>query len=484
MREIRLCLWFLFGIFLVAVPMFAYASETEIAATVTPRVGQVYAWRANSFNKFGSVALDVCRSLVSNNCAAPANCYLTPSGSNYSCYNTGSYVDSIMANTSAVCINTDPGPSVTCTGNVYSCPPNQNWTLNGTLCQRPACVGAEIRDADGVCRIPACTHAANEQIGQWFTVNYPVVSGVTFCLQNCNVYAGPPRNRVGSTAEVQMFVNGVGGTASNCSYGGSEVTPNAHVEPTDLSPPPCPPGSGSYMSAGGVVMCTAATTPNATVPPVVTKKTETQNFPDGSGKTTTITMTCTGDGACSTTTVTNVTGATGGGAGQAGPIGTTTGTASKPSEQTVDFCAKNPSLQMCKGGMNEEATQKQVRDELRKLTTPDFADDSALKAAGTWVESQELKDVKDQARDLGIGAVDPIASQKGAFQQAMESGWFDPIPSSTCAPFTGAVGGRSFSFDFCPHAARISEWGGYGLWLMLVLTVFRTLTGVRQEGGA
>lgn len=348
----------------------------------------------------------------------------------------------------------------------YACPSGQDVQVPTINC---------------VASAPKCQSPANAQLGSWYSINYPVVSGVTFCVNNCNAYAGPTRNRSGGTAQVQMFVNGAGGAASTCTVGGSQTVPNAVSDPTDLTPPPCPPGAGSYTSPGGVVMCTSPTTPNATVPPVVTKQGGTTTYPDGSTSTVTTINTCTGDGACSTSTTTVVTGTNGGTTtGQAGTPGTTTSTVTKPSSDTSDFCAKNPNLQLCKGGLNEEATQKKIADDLHSLTNPGALNDDGLKIQSKFSQTAEILAEDKKAFDGVGGVVDPTAEKKSAWSQAMSDGWFDPIPQTGCSPFVWNIAGQEISLDICPTAERISKVGGYAMWFVLVIGVFVMVTGGRS----
>ncbi|GAB1393797.1 hypothetical protein MASR1M60_19610 [Rhodocyclaceae bacterium] len=55
--------------------------------------------------------------------------------------------------------------SVALTGNENTCPPNQNWTLDGTNCTRPNCVGDQVRNDVGVCERPQCPSGQSRGAG-------------------------------------------------------------------------------------------------------------------------------------------------------------------------------------------------------------------------------------------------------------------------------------------------------------------------------
>jgi len=44
-------------------------------------------------------------------------------------------------------------PNIVCSGNVYTCPAGQGWTLSGSVCSRPACPSGTARNPDGTCSI-------------------------------------------------------------------------------------------------------------------------------------------------------------------------------------------------------------------------------------------------------------------------------------------------------------------------------------------
>jgi hypothetical protein len=277
-----------------------------------------------------------------------------------------------------------------------------------------------------------------------------------------------------STTLWRSFSRSVTGTvcsSSNPSPSESPTPPN-----TPDKPVPCAAGEGVISNSAGKVKCVSGSLPGADVPKI-NKTTSTETNSDGSTKITTNIQTCTGAGACSTSSTTTITGATGGGAGMAGTPGTSTTATDKPKSETSDFCAQNPNLQMCKGGMNEEATQKQVRDEIKKLTTPDFSDDSAIKSATHSPESQtELEAENAKTTLAATGQVDPTASTKSSWALAMETGWFGSIPASSCAPFVSSFGGKTWTLDICPTAAKISEWGSWAWGLLAAFAVWAMVT--------
>jgi len=451
----RAFMWFMIGVLVVAMPMCAHA-ET-IAAT--PSSTQVTLWYI-----VGSPENKVQADTPYQACPLLGWYGYTGSGS---CRNQAYTVTAQITTT---------------TGYTYSCPSGQNWTLSGQSCTRPDCTPPEVRNTEtGVCGSPpGCTRSPNEKIGDNYRITWPLASGVGFCVDKCQAYAASPRNKTGGKATVEMYVNGPGQSGSNCTVGGNEITPNVESEPT-MTPTPCAPGQGSYTSPGGVVMCVAGTTPNATVPPVVTKKSDVTDYSDGSKKTVTTISTCTGDGACSTNITTTVTNATNGQPGQAGTPGTGEQKLNKPSEETSDFCAKNPTLQFCKGGMNEEVTQKKVLTELERFNNPTATDDGELTIQKNFLPSESQTEFEDVLKDTvqGIALNPSIEQNKSAWVTAMESGWITPITLTGCQPIVSNFAGRSWTLDHCPVAEKISSIGAYALWFMFAVSMFVMLTGGR-----
>jgi len=440
MREIRLTLYFLIGFLLAAI-------------ACTANAALLWGGGGGNGQRFGSVPLAVCTAIW-----GPGTERADLSDGKYYCLVNGAFMNGYPLSQGQACIDTDPGAGVPC-----------------------ECTAPAVRDpVTGMCGAPACASAPNAQLGtQRYGFPYPQPSGVTYCVNGCEAYPGGVGTVVGNIRYANAYVNGPGGAGSSCT--GTAMTPNPVPNPTSETSPPCAPGDGVLESASGV-KCVPASTVAATVPPVVSKSQSTETKPDGSQVITNTTNTCTGAGACTTTTTTTVTNNTAGQPGQAGTPGTSTKVADKPSEQPSDFCAKNPNLQMCKGGMNEEATQKQVLAEVKKLTTPDASDDSALQSATHSAASQTALEAEDKKfSDAGGGIVDPTSGNKSAWSLAMSTGWFDPVPSSTCVPLGGSFAGRSFTFDHCPVAAKISEWGAWACWFGLVVSTFFMLTGHRGE---
>jgi len=459
MRHFRNSLFFLLGLFLGGFAVVAFASDTNINATPVTKPGVQCTGKAIVFGSFATGTLG-CQAL------------------GFWGFSSGSCVSNPNTPPQTVCTNFVNGNFGT-----YECPTGQNWTLNGTLCTRPACIDPETRQSDGTCSSPKCASAANEKLGSGrYEIPNPQPPGVTWCVNNCEAYPAGSTNKVGNIMYTEMFVNGPGGDGSTCK--GSSVAPNNIPNPTVKSEAPCAHGDGS-ITVDGKVKCVASTTPGATVPPIVNKSTKTDTKSDGSKIITETTNTCTGDGACTSTSTITITNNTAGQPGLAGAPGVSTSVSDKPSTEQSEFCAKNPNLQFCKGGMNEEATQKKVLEEIKKLTSPDATDDSSLKSATHSADSQKaLEDEDKKFKDAGEGTFDPISAKKGVWASAMDSGWFSPIPSTNCTPFEATIAGRVFRMDHCPTAQKISEIGGYAMWFMLVVGVFVMLTGGNREGVA
>lgn len=470
MRILRLFLYFIIGVLLSAVGTFSYA-ETIPATAVTA------GWRVE-----GMTTGNVCRESKTAACAAMGfywdaayvNPYNPGMGAGY-CRKAGS--QSIYTPTA-------------CSGSFYTCPTGQNWTLSGSSCTRPDCDASTIRDpATGLC-VNRCP--VNQDLPGYYSVPWTrtMGSGGGYCIGGCRVY-GPFGD---------VIKNGVidaGGTMTGkfayygdlCSASDTEpVTP-----PAPKNEPPCAPGDGVIQYPDKTVKCVASGVPGATVPPVVKSDDKKTTYPDGSTSNTTVTQTCTGQGACSTTTITTITGVggvPGGTAGEAGTPGTITGAGSSSvtggEDQTSDFCSKNPASQICKGGMNEEATQKQVLGELKKLTdesgtAPGFSELQTEAAKPFGSEALTNADGKVSEYATGIKTDGPTDAKKSAWSEAMSSGWFTDVPESGCQPTDAKIGPFNWHFDMCPTAAKISEIGAYAMWFMLAVGSFVMVTGGRKE---
>lgn len=385
---------------------------------------------------------------------------------------------------------------------VYTCPSGGNWTLSGTQCTRPDCVSPQVRQSDGTCAPPACVAGDVVQSASYFggwrvgTATNAVVG------PNGQSYFEPPPTTIcDGTCMVTMTTSGTctSGVAPyvdtpqaiHC-VGTGEKTGGTCTTSSDLegSPPTipnhrpkCSSDEGVLTSSSGTVACVPSSAPGSK--PVVSSSKQVQNFPDGSTKT--IETTYTKDPATGVQDtqqqITN-TPATGGGAGQAGPTGTTTISDSvKPSgngtdPEAADFCQKNSQLQICKGDMNKEETQIQVRDYIKSLTDPASTPYTALENAKHSDDSQSaLQSELDKFTAGADGSVAPNSTSKSAWESAMSSGWFEPITRQGCTPYTATISGRTWTLDICPTAEKISVISEYVIWFLLVVGSFVLLTG-------
>lgn len=399
---------------------------------------------------------------------------------------------------------------------VSACPAGQNWTLQGSNCVRPDCTAGQVRDPNnGQCIAAPCeTNSPTTFSGNagWAVCAKNDLSCVvggnagqyvmpsSICDGQCTVtvsgvQSGSCSNPSGAAADTPKPITCIftgmktGGTCSQ------STIPEAGAPPQVVKKaPPCDANQGVMTSSSGTVACVSEGTPSSNKP-IVSRKSNTQTFPDGSTMTTETTVTRDpATGAEVTSEKITRTPATGGGTGAAGTPGTSDGpTTSKA--PTIgggtsgndpinnDLCAKNPGLQICKGGMNEEATQKKVLEELQKLTNPGDTNYDAVKNAKETDASKEANDTENNKfKDAASGAFDPIASNRSAWQQAMDAPWFGAIPASGCQPFTGTIGNRSFVIDHCPTAQKISVIAEYAMWFGVVVGIFVMFTGGRAQG--
>lgn len=463
MRIIRLFLYFVVGVLLSAVAVFAH-SETMPVGTVY----RIASCPNTSYVECGSY-VGTQYATLTEACAPAGTSAILKSDQTF--YH---YVSQRTPTSTSCGINVNQRcGSSWCSGysisvfsltSVQGCP--TGWTQDGQTCTKP-----------DVC--PTTSTSGYYSMG-----SSEDISG-DYCENSCGYtlslnLAGGDVFSSSSKRWLPMNKTGTGQScsASNPTPEGSPALPN---EPEKV--PPCATGEGVIATSEGQVYCVPEALPGSDEP-VVQKKVEKETFPDGSEKTTTTTQTCTGAGACTTTTITNVTGVGGGTTpGEAGTPGTTEGTSTKPGNETAGFCAEHPGLQICGNNMNDERTQQKILAEIKKLTDPTLpTDNTAITGAKHSDESQTALDAENKKyTDGGSGAVNPVGDKQGAWSSAMESGWFSDIPMTGCTPFVLSPLGKSFVLDHCAVAAQVSDIGAYALWIVLSVGVFVMLTGGRRE---
>lgn len=156
-------------------------------------------------------------------------------------YNGGSpyAYSNIYANT--VCASAPTVPATSCPA-AYKCPIDQNWTLAGTVCNRPDCVVNETRNPDtGVC-VSSCLAGFDNMYGKFVEI---VGSDVPIgtCLENCAYSLG---DGISLPLKVPpswlVYVGQNKGTACTASdLAGTVQSAPAVVDPMG-EPPPCPTG--------------------------------------------------------------------------------------------------------------------------------------------------------------------------------------------------------------------------------------------------
>lgn len=151
------------------------------------------------------------------------------------------------------------------------------------------------------------------------------------------------------------------------------------------------------------------------------------------------------------------------------------------------FCAKNPDLQMCKGGIAEEGTQKQVLVEVKKLTAVDSnTDKTAITNTSKYTDTPGYQAAKDADDNLvkyasGVTKNGEVEAAKTTFEQALSSGFWTDIPSASCTTPTYVIAGHEIEWDrWCEIVGMIQEIGAYGMWVMLAISIFVMLSGGRQ----
>lgn len=375
------------------------------------------------------------------------------------------------------------------------CPTTGGWTLSGSNCTRPDCPQGQDRNEAGVCVAPPCQSGesisfsifsgysvgANAVVGAGAN---PYTNGSNRCNGTCTFNVTSITNcpaQVGTVDNPKPITcHGTGVlTGATCSIDES-VGSTAPLIPNHR--PKCLAGEGVLTTSSGTVACVPSGTPSSA--PVVRTSTQTEQFPDGSTRTTETTYTKDPVSQVQDTQqqITN-TPATGGGAGTAGPIGTTSNSGSAtPSsgdgKEAADFCRLNAQLQICKGDMNKEETQIQVRDYIKSLTDPGSTPFTKIDQAKQSTKSDDdLKEQTDKFQAAAEGTFSPDSASRNSWQSAMDSGWFEPVTRQGCTPYSATIGGRTWNLDICPTAEKISVISEYVIWFMLVVGTFVMLTG-------
>lgn len=399
----------------------------------------------------------------------------------------GSPHNSIYVVSSKYCNSGDTLNSSTgiCT-NSLTCPTGQNWTLSGSNCTRPDCTAPDVRDPNtGLCTAPPdpCVgKEAQAPVTSWYpsTVGAPSLESSKYCDSGCTAALNPsPTGTSYANKQMRWQQYQLVQLGYSCAAGLPSTPSISPPDKQPVEPPkktPCSPNEGVLTSSSGSVNCVPSGVPGASTP-VVTNSKDVQVHPDGSKKTTErITTRDPATGAESKDEVITVSPKPDGTPGTAGTPGTTNGKTeqstnnggdpTKPSDS--DFCAKNPNLQVCKGGMNEEATQKEVRDKLKEindsLNPKDPADVTALDAKKTEYDAKadELKAVIDAQGTKG-------QSDEGFMSWAM----IPEIPASSCTPFSGQISGKTIELDWCDKINMIRDIAGYAFYVLTAFGLFR-----------
>lgn len=360
------------------------------------------------------------------------------------------------------------------------------WVQTGSSCTRPDCVAPQVRNAStGVCEAPLDPCAGKETqpaVTGWYpsAVGTPSLESSQYCSGGCTVAlnASPTGTQYANKttrwqqySQVQLGFACAAGVGTAPAAGLPEKSP-----PEPPKPPVCPAGDGVLTSSTGAVHCVPSGTPGS-APPIVSKTQETQNFPDGSKKITDTTTTRDSQTGAEVKNqnVTN-TPSTAGGTGEAGTPGTTTnktssstndgGDPTKPGDS--DFCAKNPGLQICKGGISEEKTQLEIRElnkEIKDLLDP-------KDPANTDSVDQE-KNGYEQKATAHKDFIDAFAAKAQNDEGFLSWAWIPEVPASSCVPFSGVVSGKTITLDWCDKLAMIRDIAGYMFYILTAFGLFR-----------
>lgn len=444
--------------------------------TATP-VQPVYMYQPATGGQRSATADIVCTAMTA--AVGSGTHYLNgPDGSgNYSCYryNPWQNIGWIVRVTSCP-DGTDP-----VNGHCYTCP-DSTWTLTGSTCTHPDPCGVnEQTTFPGNAGWSICSGYGLECStgggGQPYQMPESICDGscvVSVTDVQTGSCSAPPGSSPDNPQPISCVFMGMK-TGASCSQ---STIPEAGTPPTIVKKvPPCDAADGVMTSSSGSVKCVPSGTPTARKP-LVTKSTVTKVNADGS--VTTIETTTTRDpltGAESSSTTSKTTAPDG---SVTQPEGPTTTDKPAPTGDTPgkenDFCAKNPGLQICKGGLNEEQTQKAIQEDIKTIKEsldPDQEIDQS--AIDDKIAEYEAEAGKIKAKFEDIGA-------KGQSDDGFWTWAFLPeIPATQCQPMGGTVMGHELKIDLCDKFAMIRDLAGWALYITTIFGLFRIFTGKQQE---
>lgn len=327
-----------------------------------------------------------------------------------------------------------------------------------------------------------CSNRADDGEGGWYT--NPVGSSPSgpFCNSGCQMnlaldLSAPEYFTDGTTTTVYLKKSYTG---ESCSADNAPLPDNP--SPSDKTNPPCLPGHGVMTSSTGKISCVPPSTPGSNEPiikkeEVITtgpngetirkEKTTTRDPQTGVETSTESIETCNG-GNCSTSSSSSSSSSTKGG-DPTKPVG---GDADN-GDGDKSFCEENPDSQICKGGMNEEETQKLVEEHLddikRSLDPEEDGPDAGLEE-----EKADYEEKANQHKEL----FDTVRDKAGQDEFGMLSWAFIPtVPQTTCTPFSGSFMGRSINFDWCVQLNMIRDLAGYIFYVLTAFGLFRIVSG-------
>ncbi len=410
-------------------------AESQPVGTVTYDATKTYRAQYFSYEGFGTSSSSACAAAAAK---FNGTC-TTSSDTEWSGLNSSGSPVAGGVSISYTCPSGGSGGSANsqCTIN-GGCPLSGGWTQNGSTCTRPDCNPGESRDQNGVC-LSACQQVKDlingtPQAKVWVTV--PVGSSNamgSYCDSGCAVSLGVDQPGYYTDGKTNTFSRAKHYSGSSCTTEPNMPTQNSPDKqpPVPEKKPPCAAAEGVMTSSSGTVACVPEGTPSSN-PPVVKKSTTSTTKPDGSivkEETTTTRDPATGAESTSKTTTTTSPGGSSTVESSTGDSSSGTNSEGKPDGTGQnDFCAKNPGLQICKGGMNEEATQKKVFDEAEKVAKAsekirDFLDPTDFDPESSFAGNEQqplLRQVgfaQDEFFALNLPLVHPNQARGGDFSR-------------------------------------------------------------------
>lgn len=379
-------------------------------------------------------------------------------------------------------------PPLTCSGNQHA-----NETGTACVCDitTPATVSYTVSASATNKGPPTCNNGCEMSAdGAWglpiYVGSYNLAGITNIATATLTMYARTGQtgaicssSATGNGQAIQITLAPLTATGAPAGTNASGAVDPMSTAGNNADPLSCGASGGTYQVVGGVGYCgtSSPVTPSITS----SKQIATASNPvtgQSQQTTTTTTTTCVGAGACSSTSTSTI---TSGGV----TVGSKTGTGSGTTPADAGAAANNAEGPLAKSDLPTDYQRdstglalNQKVDKIISVLGDPVADDSSITNSTHSPASQTaLTAIDDNVKAAVEGTENSaVLAQVSIWDQTMSTGWWTPIPQSSCSAFTATIGGNVWTLDICPTAAKIAEIGAYVMWIFLMFSAFRMLT--------